>query len=85
MTKNSLQEELVALSVSNPKTTVFVTHDIEEAIYIGDRIVVMTARPARVAEVVTVPYDRPRQPEIRMEKEFLELRRHVQGLLRAGH
>ena len=85
ITKGALQEELVSLSVANPKTTVFVTHDIEEAIFIGDRIAVMTARPASIAEIVTVPYGRPRSPDIRMEPEFLELRRHVQGLLRAAH
>jgi NitT/TauT family transport system ATP-binding protein len=85
ITKSALQEELVSLSVTNPKTTVFVTHDIEEAIFIGDRIAVMTARPASIAEIVTVPYGRPRSPDVRMEPEFLELRRHVQGLLRDAH
>jgi NitT/TauT family transport system ATP-binding protein len=55
-----LQDELLRIWREYRKTVVFVTHSIEEAIYLSDRIVVMTARPGRVKQIVTVPEARPR-------------------------
>lgn len=81
-TKSYLQDELIRLSLVEPKTTVFVTHDIEEAIYVGDRIAVMSARPGRIAEVITVPFARERKPSVKDDEEFQKLRQHIQRLLR---
>jgi NitT/TauT family transport system ATP-binding protein len=59
-TRQSLQDELLRIWREYRKTVVFVTHSIEEAIYLSDRIVVMTARPGRIKEVITIDEVRPR-------------------------
>ena len=59
-TRHLLQDELLRIWREYRKTVVFVTHSIEEAIYLSDRIVVMTARPGRVKQIVVVPESRPR-------------------------
>jgi NitT/TauT family transport system ATP-binding protein len=82
MTKSYLQEEIVRLSVIDPKTSVFVTHDIEEALYVGDQVAVMTPRPGRLRELIDVPFARPRPADVRTSPEFQALRRHIQQLLR---
>ena len=58
-TRESMQEELTRIWERTGKTIVFVTHDIEEAVYLGDRVVVLTARPARVREEVVIDLPRP--------------------------
>jgi NitT/TauT family transport system ATP-binding protein len=60
-----------------PKTVLFVTHDIEEAIYVGDRIVMMTPRPARVHRDITVPFPRGRSLDLRATHEFQDLRHEI--------
>jgi NitT/TauT family transport system ATP-binding protein len=59
-TRQTLQDELLRIWREYRKTVIFVTHSIEEAIYLSDRIVVMTARPGRIKEIVTVQEARPR-------------------------
>jgi NitT/TauT family transport system ATP-binding protein len=59
-TRQSLQDELLRIWREYRKTVIFVTHSIEEAIYLSDRIVVMTARPGRIKEVITIDEARPR-------------------------
>ena len=62
-TKRQLQQELITLWQERPKTVVYVTHDIEEAVRLGDRLGVMTDRPGRIEELVEVDLDRPRTRE----------------------
>ncbi len=81
-TKSYLQDELIHLSLVEPKTTVFVTHDIEEAIYVGDVVVVMATRPGRVAEHIEVPFPRDRVASIKDSDEFQQVRQRIQRLLR---
>ena len=81
-TKSNLQDELVKLKKIDPKTTVFVTHDIEEAIYVGDVVAVMAARPGRLQEVIEVPLSPDREAAVKDSDEFQELRQHIQRLLR---
>ena len=57
-----MRKELVATLAERPRTVVFVTHDIEEAVQLGDRVVVLGARPANVRRVLTLPVARPRTP-----------------------
>ena len=62
LTRRTLQDELLRIWADSRKTIVFVTHSIEEAIYLADRILVMTYRPGRIKRDVTVPIPRPRDP-----------------------
>jgi len=74
-TKCALQEELLQILDQEPKTTIFVTHDIEEAIYLGHRIVCM--KHARISSEFLVPFSRRRSTEIRLSSEFAELKRQI--------
>ncbi|CAN5700915.1 ABC transporter ATP-binding protein [soil metagenome] len=84
-TREMMQELVLEITAREQKTVVFVTHSVEEAIFIGNRIVVVTARPARVQEIVDVPFGFPRHPDVRTEPEFASIRRHVEHLVRAQY
>ena len=79
-TREILQEELLQL-MERPeerKTMVFITHSIDEAILLGDRIAVMSARPGRIKEVLDMPFSRPRNVDtLRADPRFAELRAHI--------
>ncbi|KWX66215.1 ABC transporter ATP-binding protein [Mycobacterium sp. NAZ190054] len=77
LTRMKLQEELLNLWERDNKTVVFVTHDIEEALYLADRVIVMSSRPGRISEVFDVDLPRPRKPEIRALPEFAQLKGEV--------
>lgn len=80
-----LQQELLRLQSELHKTIVFVTHDIEEALFLGDRVVVMTPRPARVHSVIEVPFGPERDLDIRATQEFQTLRTQIAHTLREVH
>lgn len=73
-TKMNLQDDLMKLWEKHKFTTVFVTHDIDEAIYLSDRIVVMTSSPGQVKTIINVDMLRPR---IRTSDDFAYLRKYV--------
>ena len=77
-----LQEELLALWQADRRTVLFVTHSLEEAILLGDRVLVMSARPGRIIASKTVPFDRPRNPEIRNTEAFQDLEKELWSMLR---
>jgi NitT/TauT family transport system ATP-binding protein len=81
-TRLLLQEELLALWTASRKTVLFVTHDIEEAVRLGDRILVLSGRPARLRTSMTILLPRPRGEESLASPEALEIRRAVWELLR---
>lgn len=81
-TRHSMQKLLLRVWEHSHKTVVFVTHDIDEAILLGDRVIVMTARPGRIKADIAVKIERPRNPEIVMEPEFIGLKRQIMGELR---
>jgi NitT/TauT family transport system ATP-binding protein len=81
ITKERLQEELHALHAADPRTTVFVTHDMEEALYLGDRVVVMTPRPGKIAEVYTPGFPVERDASIKTDPGFVELVRQIRKTL----
>ncbi|SFJ07858.1 ABC transporter ATP-binding protein [Bradyrhizobium sp. Gha] len=81
-TRNMMQEVLLDIWTEIPTTTVFVTHDIDEALFLADRIVVMSARPGRIVEDLRLPFARPRVSDLVTDVEFVRLKRHVRGLLR---
>ncbi len=82
-TRELLQEETLRILEEERKTIVFVTHSIDEAILLGDRVIVLTARPGRVKQIVPVPFARPRRlAAIRADPAFGELRTRLWELLR---
>ncbi len=72
-TRVLLQEEVARISAETKKTVVFVTHSIEEAVFLGDRVVVMSARPGRIRSSFPVALDRPRTPAVRRDPTFVSL------------
>ncbi|WP_121616487.1 ABC transporter ATP-binding protein [Virgibacillus halodenitrificans] len=78
-TRTQLQEELLHTWDSEQKTCFFITHDVEEAILLGQKVVIMSARPGRIKEVVDVKIPYPRNQETRMTPEFLEVKNYVWG------
>jgi NitT/TauT family transport system ATP-binding protein len=72
-TRVLLQEEVARVSYETGKTVIFVTHSIEEGVFLGDRIVVMSARPGRIKQVYDVGLKKPRTPETRRHQEFVDL------------
>jgi NitT/TauT family transport system ATP-binding protein len=77
-TRNMLQNELLDIWQKTKKTILFVTHSVDEAVFLADRIVVLTQRPGRICEVIPVKEERPRD---RTSVEFAKIRRHVLDLI----
>ncbi len=84
-TRETLQAELLRIHDQTRKTTVFVTHDLDEAIYLSHRVVVLAARPGRVQQILDVPFAHPRPalPELRGDLGFQEIRSRIWALIRA--
>jgi len=80
-TRVVMQQLLLHVWEHEHKTVLFVTHDIDEALLLGDRLYVMTARPGRIKERLAVTLPRPRPVEMTMSPEFLALKQRVLGLL----
>ncbi|QLH81735.1 ABC transporter ATP-binding protein [Halosimplex pelagicum] len=81
LTKEILQEMLLEVWDEDNRTVVFITHDVEEAIFLADRILVMTAAPGRVKELIDVDLDRPRDRSVTTTDRFTELKEHVLELI----
>jgi NitT/TauT family transport system ATP-binding protein len=92
-TRVVMQEELVRLARKNPRTVLFITHSVEEAVYLADRVVIMTSRPGRVKEIIDVKkireqeaWDRhPTIEDVMDEASFVHLRTHIWKSLRQEH
>lgn len=77
-----LQEELLKIWETTRKTVVYITHSLEEALFLGDRAVVMTAHPGRIKEIIEVPFERPRNLiKISTTPEFAELKLRIWSVL----
>jgi NitT/TauT family transport system ATP-binding protein len=83
-TRRAMQDFLLTVWRRTRATILMVTHDVEEAIYLANRIYVMAARPGRVAEVVEVPFGSERGPRIKRDPRFLDLRDELGDLLDAS-
>lgn len=81
-TRSDMQHLLLKIWDETASTVLFVTHDVEEAIYLADRIFILSARPGTIVEDVPVPFGRPREPGIKQQKEFHELSDYVLACLR---
>jgi NitT/TauT family transport system ATP-binding protein len=80
-TRSIMQELLLKVWEQNHKTVLFVTHDIDEALLLGDKVYVMSARPGRIIETIDVEIDRPRTVDAITSQYFVEQKRRVLGLL----
>jgi NitT/TauT family transport system ATP-binding protein len=80
-TRSLMQELLLSIWERDRLSVLFVTHDIDEAIFLADRICVMSTKPGRVRELIPVPLPRPRDFSQQMGGDFLQLKRHVRGLI----
>ena len=81
-TRHTMQKLLLRVWEHSHKTVAFVTHDIDEAILLGDRVIVMTARPGKLKADIAIDIPRPRHPEIALEPEFIALKRRIIAELR---
>jgi NitT/TauT family transport system ATP-binding protein len=73
--------ELLKIHAQTGKTAVLVTHNMTEAVFMSDRIAVMTSRPGRLLGVIEVPFERPRDPSIMRTQEFADLVFEVRKML----
>ena len=81
-TREYMQELLHTTQLEERRTALFITHSVEEAIYLSSRVIVLSARPAKVREVVDIPISSPRSPDTRLTTDFVDLRRDIERLLR---
>ena len=77
LTRSLMQRWLLEVWQRHQRTILFITHDVDEAIFLGDRVVVMTARPGRIKLVLDVKLPRPRDAEIVTSPEFIQIKRQV--------
>jgi NitT/TauT family transport system ATP-binding protein len=82
MTKESMQKDLLELSYRDRKSLIFITHDIEEAVFLGDEVLVMTHRPAIIQTRIDVPFPIPREVSLKLEPEFQEMRKTIDAILK---
>lgn len=85
-TREILQRELLRIQAETRKTILFVTHDLDEAIYLSNRIIVLGAKPGRVKEVISLPFpsERPELPEMRGDPAFQAIRARIWDLIRSA-
>ena len=80
-TRANMQNLLLRVLATEGKTVMLITHSVDEAIYLASRIVVVTARPARIREIIDVPFAYPRDESIQERSEYSALRNHVRELV----
>ena len=80
-TRSAMQDLLLEVLQAEGKTVMLITHSVEEAIYLSNRIVVMTARPTRIREIIDVPFGYPREESLHERPAFGELRSHVREMV----
>ena len=78
-TRTQLQSELLETWEKEQKTCFFITHDVDEAIILAQKVIIMSARPGRIKEIVNIDIPYPRTQETKMSPEFLELKNHIWG------
>jgi len=81
LTKSVVQEYLLELYDLVPKTVFFITHDVEEAVFLADRVVVMTTRPGRVLKIIDVDIERPRSVHVLTSERFLAIENDVRAAI----
>jgi ABC-type nitrate/sulfonate/bicarbonate transport system ATPase subunit len=82
MTKELMQKDLIELSYKEQKSLIFITHDIEEAVFLGDEVLVMTRRPPNIKKRIEVPFPKPRNVGLKLEPEFQAMRKEIDAILK---
>jgi NitT/TauT family transport system ATP-binding protein len=82
-TRLMMQENLLGIWSEFRTTVVFVTHDVDEAVFLADRILVMSAAPGKIIDDITVDLDRPRDPVMATDRRFIEIKKHCLEMIRA--
>lgn len=89
LTREAMADWLAQVLMHTPKTVLFVTHSVEEATILSDRVVVLSARPGRIAEILQIAFPRPRVKEVRTQPQFLQevarVRAALYSSISAGH
>lgn len=85
ITRERLNDELIKLFVEKQFAGLFITHSVSEAVYLSTKVIVMSGRPGKIVDTFEVPFDMPRDPEIRFTGEFAHLVGEVSHALREGH
>lgn len=80
-TKKRMQEEILKIWTQENKTVIFVTHDLEEAAFLADRIIIMQKEPNKIKQTVTVNFSRPRTASLRNNKDFVEFKEYLRKVL----
>ncbi|MFT8355975.1 MAG: ABC transporter ATP-binding protein [Bifidobacterium aquikefiri] len=83
-TRLSMQEWLLKVWAEQRRTVLFVTHDVEEAVFLADRVVVMTPRPGRIEKIIDIDLPRPRTRTILTDQKFVEYKRMILNLIYGG-
>jgi len=76
-TRAQLQEDLLRTWESEKKTIFFITHDVDEAVLLSSRVVIMSARPGQIKEIVPVDLPYPRTQATKMESEFIKIKNYI--------
>jgi NitT/TauT family transport system ATP-binding protein len=84
LTRHQMQELLTRIWEEHRLTVLFVTHDVEEAVYLSDRIAVMGISPGRITQIFDVDIPRPRREEVMETTQFIDLQRNVHRAIREG-
>lgn len=83
LTRRALQEDVLRLHEATRKTVLLVTHSVDEAARLGDRVVLLGIRPARVVDVIETGLPRPRPPHVGTDRQFVELKEHLWDRVKA--
>jgi NitT/TauT family transport system ATP-binding protein len=80
-TRAQMQAHLKQIWMNVDVTILFITHDLDEAVYMADRIILLSARPGRIAEIIEVPILQPRTPEVQLDPRFIATRLRLDELI----
>lgn len=84
LTRLDMQDWLLKMWETDRRSVLFITHSIEEALYMSDRILILSNKPARIIKEIDVPFERPRDPGITLDDTFAKLKREIYLLLKEG-
>lgn len=82
-TREEMQDMITLLSQLEKTTVVFVTHDIEEAIYLSDRVFMFSPRPGRLSDAIDIPFGKKREASLKIDPEFLRIKKYLQNKISA--